>query len=375
MPGFGVFAEPWWIPLAYIIVVGHITNLCVTLYLHRSATHEGVVFHPLVSHAMRFWLWMTTGMNTQQWVACHRKHHAFSDREGDPHSPANEGLFEIVFGGVFFYREAVKDREMVEKYGKGCPDDWVQQRLYTRHSFLGLLSLMFVNIYLFGLGWGLVTWSATAVWIPIFGNIINGVGHALGYRNFDTKDASRNILPIGLWIVGEELHNNHHADPRSAKFKAKWYEFDIGWVYIRLLSLFKLAKVIYARDISAREFAEKYYERATHAAANARDAALEAAASARVAAKGAAASARAAARDAAASASTAAKDAANAASAAARDAAHAAKEAAANARAAAWDAAVNASTAAKDAAHAAKDAASVAARAAMTQQKTLPATD
>lgn len=317
MPGFAALAQPWWVPVLFIIVVGHITNLCVTLYLHRSATHEGVVFHPVVEHAMRLWLWLTTGMNTQQWVACHRKHHAFSDREGDPHSPANEGLLEIVFGGVFFYREAVRDTEMVEKYGKGCPQDWMERNVYGPHPFTGVLTMMFVDIALFGLGWGLVAWTAMAVWIPIFGNVINGVGHALGYRNFDTKDESRNIIPLGLWIVGEELHNNHHADPRSAKFRAKWYEFDIGWVYIRLLSALRLANVIYARDISAREFAEKYYTRATQAAASAKAAAV-----------GAAANARAAAREAAASASTAAKDAANAASTAAANAANAASVAA-----------------------------------------------
>lgn len=365
MPGFAALAEPWWVPVLYIIAVGHITNLCVTLYLHRSATHQGVVFHPLVGHAMRFWLWLTTGMNTQEWVACHRKHHAFSDREGDPHSPANEGLLEIVFGGVFFYREAVKDREMVEKYGRGCPDDWIERRVYSAHSFWGFFLMLFVDIYLFGLGWGLMAWSAMAVWIPIFGNVINGVGHALGYRNFDTKDASRNIVPIGLWIVGEELHNNHHADPRSAKFKAKWYEFDVGWLYIRLLSALKLARVIYARQVSAREFAEQYYEKASQAAASARAAALDAAVNAKSAARGAAASAGAALHDAANAATAAARDAANAASAAARDAANAAANAA-------RDAANAASTAAKDAAN----AASAAAQAAIAGSKqTLPATD
>jgi stearoyl-CoA desaturase (delta-9 desaturase) len=319
LPGFGALAQPWWVPVLYIIAVGHITNLCVTLYLHRSATHEGVVFHPLVSGLMRFWLWLTTGMNTREWVACHRKHHAFSDREGDPHSPANEGLAAIVFGGVFFYREAVKDQDMIEKYGRGCPEDWMERNVYSRFAFWGLLVMMVIDILLFGVGWGLVAWSAMAVWIPIFGNVINGVGHAVGYRNFDTKDESRNIIPLGLWIVGEELHNNHHADPRSAKFKAKWYEFDIGWVYIRMLSMLRLANVIYARDISAREFAEKYYVRATQAAASARAAAAEAAANAKAVAWGAAASAGAAAnaaRDAAKDAGAKAKDAANAAGAA-----------------------------------------------------------
>jgi stearoyl-CoA desaturase (delta-9 desaturase) len=296
MPGFAAFAEPWWVPVLFIVIVGHITNLCVTLYLHRSATHEGVKFHPAVEHFMRAWLWLTTGMNTRQWVACHRKHHAFSDREGDPHSPVNEGLLEIVFGGVFFYREAVRDQEMIEKYGKGCPEDAVERRLYTPYPFLGVVGMLFVDLFLFGVGWGLVAWSCMAVWIPIFGNVINGIGHAIGYRNFDTKDHSHNIIPIGIWIVGEELHNNHHADPRSAKFKAKWYEFDIGWAYIRLLSAFRLAKVIYARNVSAREFAEKYYQRAADAVENASVAAKEYAQTARVAARDAATQAQAAAQ-------------------------------------------------------------------------------
>jgi stearoyl-CoA desaturase (delta-9 desaturase) len=197
----------------------------------------------------------------------HRKHHAFADREGDPHSPHTEGLAEIVFGGVFFYREEAKNEQTLEKYGRGCPEDWMERHVYTPRPFLGLLLMLGVDILLFGIGWGLIAWACMAVWIPIFGNVINGVGHAVGYRNFDTKDESRNIIPLGLWIVGEELHNNHHADPRSAKFRAKWYEFDIGWVYIKLLSWVRLAQVIYARDVSAREFAERYYRRATDAAA------------------------------------------------------------------------------------------------------------
>ncbi|MGH7461428.1 MAG: fatty acid desaturase [Longimicrobiales bacterium] len=272
MLDFGLFANtPWWVVLIYVAILGHITNLCVTLYLHRSATHEGVEFHPAVTHFMRGWLWLTTGVKTREWVACHRKHHAFSDREGDPHSPVQEGFAEIVFAGVFFYQEACKDQDMLEKYGKGCPDDWPERKLYSAHGWLGLLLMMILDLTLFGPLWGMVAWVSMTVWLPIFGNVINGIGHALGYRNFDTKDASRNIVPLGVWIVGEELHNNHHADPRSANFRAKWYEFDIGWVYIKLLSWFKLANVIYARSISARDFAEKYYVKAAHAAASAKE--------------------------------------------------------------------------------------------------------
>ena len=328
MPGFAALSEPWWVPVLYIVIVGHISNLCVTLFLHRSATHEGVKFAMPVEHFMRAWLWLTTGMNTKEWVAVHRKHHAYADREGDPHSPHTEGLLEIVCGGVFFYREEAKNAETLDKYGRGCPDDFIERRLYTPRPALGILLMLIVDLYLFGIGWGLIAWACMAVWIPIFGNVINGVGHHAGYRNFDTKDESRNIIPLGLWIVGEELHNNHHADPRSAKFKAKWYEFDVGWVYIRLLSAFRLAKVIYARSVSAREFREKYYKRASDAAAEVSATAGAAARRAQLAAGDAAKRAQAAAGDAAKRAHVAAGDAAKRAHVAAGDAARRAQLAA-----------------------------------------------
>jgi stearoyl-CoA desaturase (delta-9 desaturase) len=320
MPEFGSLAFAWWVPVLYIVIVGHITNLCVTLFLHRSATHEGVKFHPIVEHFMRCWLWLTTGIVTVEWVACHRKHHAFSDRHGDPHSPTEEGLFAIVFGGVFFYREAVRDREMLAKYGRGCPNDWLERNVYTRNRALGLLIMASIALMLFGLPWGVVVFSAMAVWIPIFGNVINGIGHAIGYRNFETKDHSRNIIPLGLWIVGEELHNNHHADPKSASFRAKWYEFDIGWVYIRLLAAVKLAKVIYARNLSAKEFAAKYYAKAADAASSAAASASATASAAFAAASGAASSAAASASATASAAFAAASEAAESAAGKAREA-------------------------------------------------------
>jgi stearoyl-CoA desaturase (delta-9 desaturase) len=363
MPGFASLAEPWWIPVLTILVFGHLTNLCVTLYLHRSATHEGVVFHPVISHLMRFWLWLTTGMVTRQWVAVHRKHHAFSDREGDPHSPAQEGLAEIVFGGVFFYREAVKDEEMLQKYGKGCPDDWIERKVYTRIPFVGVVSMLVLDLVLFGPAWGLVVWTSMAIWIPVMGNVINGVGHAIGYRNFDTKDQSHNIIPLGLWIVGEELHNNHHADPRSAKFRARWFEFDIGWVYIRVLSALRLANVLYARDVSAAEFRERYYRRATSAAASAGAAAREVVEDARSAALEAVGDAK-----------TAALEVAHAASTRAREAAQNAGAAANRAAATAFEAAQSASAAANRAAATAREAAQ-AAGAAIQANKSLPVTD
>jgi len=259
MPGYGILADPWWIALAYVLLAGHVTNLCTTLYLHRGVTHGGVDFHPVAEHVMRFWLWLATGVVTREWVSVHRKHHAFSDREGDPHSPEVEGLWPILLTGVFFYQEAKDDDEMLRKFGKGCPDDWLERNVYAKHSTAGVLLLLLLDMWLFGAWFGLLVWSAMAIWMPIMGNVINGLGHAFGYRNFGTGDASRNIYPWGIWILGEELHNNHHADPKSAKFKARWWEFDIGWLYIRLLAALGLADVVYARDVSADEYAAQHF--------------------------------------------------------------------------------------------------------------------
>ncbi len=259
MPGYGVLAHPIWVPLLFVLAVGHAQNICTTLYLHRSVTHEGVEFRPVVAHLMRFWLWLTAAVVTREWVAVHRKHHAFADREGDPHSPAVAGFWGIVLGGVFFYKRAAKDLALLEKYGHGCPDDWVERHIYTGRRTLGVTLMFFVDLYLFGFVIGSLVWSAMAIWMPIMGNIINGIGHAIGYRTFRTRDCSRNIYPWGIWILGEELHNNHHADPRSAKFRARWFEFDVGWIYIRVLSFLNLARVLYARSLNAREFTARHY--------------------------------------------------------------------------------------------------------------------
>ena len=250
----------WWVPLLYVVVLGHVTNICVTLYLHRSMAHEGVVFRQPIVHLMRFWLWLTTGIVTREWVAVHRKHHNYPDRGGDPHSPALEGLLRIVFGGYYFYRKAMHDKELLTKYGRGTPDDWVERNLYSRFPPAGLLMMLALNGYLFGWLAGPLAWLGTVTWIPLFaGGIINGLGHALGYRNFPTRDQSRNLYPFGFWMLGEELHNNHHADPRSARFRGHWWEFDLGWMYIRILSFFRLAKIIYARTMAPAEFNELHY--------------------------------------------------------------------------------------------------------------------
>ena len=215
----------------------------MTLYLHRSQAHRGVTFHPAVAHAMRFWLWLTTGMVTQQWVAIHRKHHRFTEVEGDPHSPHVWGINRVMWKGAFLYRDASKDREMVNSYGAGTPDDWIERNLYSKYTQAGLWMMGLINIALFG--WvGLIILAIQIIWIPFWAaGVVNGIGHWWGYRNGNTKDQSRNISPIGVLIGGEELHNNHHLEPANPKFSRKWFEVDIGWIYIQLLSKLGLAKV------------------------------------------------------------------------------------------------------------------------------------
>jgi stearoyl-CoA desaturase (delta-9 desaturase) len=229
--------------LIYTLVMTHITIMCVTLYLHRSQAHMAVQFHPAVSHFMRFWLWLTTGMVTKQWVAVHRKHHVYSDKPGDPHSPHVWGIFTVLLKGAFLYHEATSDAEMVEQYGKRTPTDWIENNLYTLHSKLGITCMLVIDVVLFN-GWGLLIWAIQMLWIPIWAaGVINGVAHWLGYRNGESRDHSTNISAVGIVIGGEELHNNHHLQPASAKFSIKWYEFDMGWAYIKVLDKLGLAKV------------------------------------------------------------------------------------------------------------------------------------
>jgi len=229
--------------IIYTLVMVQITIACVTLYLHRSQTHKAVAFHPVVNHFMRFWLWLTTGMVTKQWVAIHRKHHQAADTEQDPHSPRVYGIWRVLFGGAFLYHEASKNKLMVEQLGQGTPNDWIEENLYTPHSRLGILLMLVIDLVLFGL-WGFVVWGVQMIWVPFFAaGVINGVAHWWGYRNRPSKDTSRNIIPWAFWIGGEELHGNHHDDGGSAKFSQKWWEFDIGWMYIKILKFFKLAKL------------------------------------------------------------------------------------------------------------------------------------
>ena len=225
------------------LVMTHITIACVTLYLHRSQAHRSVTFHPAVAHFMRFWLWLTTGMITKQWVAIHRKHHRFSDVEGDPHSPHVYGIGRVFFKGAGLYHDASKDKTMVDSYGAGTPADWMELHLYQPHSRLGIGILLVLNTLVFG-WWGLLVWGIQMIWIPFWAaGVVNGIGHWIGYRNGHTKDHSRNIMPWGIVIGGEELHNNHHLDPASARLSKNWFEFDIGWLYIRILSAIGLAKL------------------------------------------------------------------------------------------------------------------------------------
>ncbi|ROT46307.1 fatty acid desaturase [Pusillimonas sp. NJUB218] len=239
----GLLQLSWWQVALVTLVLTHITIVGVTLFLHRSQTHRGLDLHPVVMHFFRFWLWMTTGMVTKEWVAIHRKHHAKCEREGDPHSPMIYGINRVFFEGAELYREESANQETLKRFGYGTPDDWLERNVYSRHSALGILIMLGIDLALFGV-LGLTVWAVQMAWIPFWAaGVVNGIGHFWGYRNYASPDTSTNVFPIGLIIGGEELHNNHHAYGTSAKFSAKWYEFDIGWGYIQILSVLGLAKV------------------------------------------------------------------------------------------------------------------------------------
>lgn len=239
----GVTHATGWQILLFTLALTHITIAAVTIFLHRCQAHRALDLHPIPSHFFRFWLWMTTGMVTKEWAAIHRKHHAKCETTEDPHSPITRGIDTVVFEGAELYRIEAKNRETMEKYGHGTPDDWIERHVYAKHSALGVSLMLIINLMLFGV-LGLTVWAIQMAWIPVTAaGVINGIGHYWGYRNFDCKDASTNILPIGIIIGGEELHNNHHTFGTSAKLSAKWYEFDIGWLYISILAALGLAKV------------------------------------------------------------------------------------------------------------------------------------
>jgi len=239
----GYFDLPWWGYVLAALALTHITIVSVTIFLHRHQAHRALTLHPITSHFFRFWLWLTTGIVTKEWVSIHRKHHAKCETPEDPHSPQVFGISEILLKGAEYYQAEAKNTGTLETYGLGTPDDWLEHKLYSRHRNLGIGLMMVIDLIAFG-PIGLSIWAVQMIWIPLFAaGVINGIGHYLGYRNFVTKDASRNILPWGLLIGGEELHNNHHAFSASAKLSSRWWELDIGWVYIRLLAAFKLATV------------------------------------------------------------------------------------------------------------------------------------
>ena len=232
-----------WVYIVIALILTHLTISCVTLFLHRSQAHRSVTFHPIITHIMRFWLWLSTGMITREWVAVHRKHHARVETLEDPHSPCIKGIFHVLFKGTELYRKEALDRESLRIYGTGTPDDWLERNLYTKHSMSGVILSLVIQYLLFGFI-GVAIWAVQMLWIPFFAaGIINGAAHYWGYRNFDTADNSTNISNIGIIIGGEELHNNHHAYPGSAKFSARPWELDTGWLYIKALRALGLAQV------------------------------------------------------------------------------------------------------------------------------------
>ena len=231
----GLLNLSWWQIVLFTLAVTHITIASVTIFLHRAQAHRAMDLHPIPAHFFRFWLWLTTGMVTREWVAIHRKHHAKCETPDDPHSPQTRGIDTVLWRGAELYRAEAKNQETIAKFGHGTPNDWIERNLYTRFSWQGVGLMLIIDLALFGVI-GLSVWAVQMLWIPVTAaGVINGIGHYWGYRNFEAPDASTNISPWGLVIGGEELHNNHHTYPTSAKFSIKKYEFDIGWIYISLM--------------------------------------------------------------------------------------------------------------------------------------------
>ena len=239
----GLTGANWWQTVLCALAFTHVTIAAVTIYLHRAQAHRALELHPTISHFFRMWLWLSTGMVTKEWVAIHRKHHAKCETEEDPHSPQTRGIKTVLLTGAELYRAESKVADTMTKFGHNTPDDWVERNLYTRFSWQGVGLMLVINLLLFGAA-GAAVWALQMAWIPITAaGIINGIGHWWGYRNFEAQDASTNISPWGILIGGEELHNNHHTYPTSAKLSVKPFEFDIGWLYIRSFEILGLAKV------------------------------------------------------------------------------------------------------------------------------------
>jgi stearoyl-CoA desaturase (delta-9 desaturase) len=243
MTPYGILDIGPWQAVAATLILTHITIAAVTIFLHRSQAHRALDLHPWVSHFFRFWLWLTTGMVTKEWVAIHRKHHARCETPEDPHSPQVLGLSKVVTEGAELYGTAANDTAMIEYFGRGTPNDWLERKVYSRFRWQGLGLMLILDVLLFGV-YGITVWAVQMLWIPFWAaGVINGVGHYFGYRSYESPDASTNIVPWGILIGGEELHNNHHAFPSSARLSSKWWELDIGWFYIRTLTLLGLARV------------------------------------------------------------------------------------------------------------------------------------
>jgi stearoyl-CoA desaturase (delta-9 desaturase) len=251
----GVFNPSWWQVLLVVLCTTHITIVGVTMYLHRHQAHRALDIHPFITHPLRLWLWLNTGMVTKEWAAIHRKHHAKCETDEDPHSPKSYGILRVVFAGVMLYVKEASNSETMERYGHGTPDDWIERKVYTPYNKFGVVLLLFIDVLLFGPVVGtFFVWIFQIAWIPFWAaGVINGIGHYFGYRNYKSmnnktkeEDWSTNIAPWGILIGGEELHNNHHYFPQSARLSSKWYEFDIGWLYIRILESLGLAHVKYA---------------------------------------------------------------------------------------------------------------------------------
>lgn len=239
----GLIDLPWWGYIVVTLVLTHITIASITIFLHRHQAHRALELHPIPSHFFRFWLWLTTGMVTKEWAAIHRKHHAKCETVDDPHSPVIYGIGKVLKEGAELYKIESQNKDTLERYGHGTPDDWLERNVYSKHSVAGIATMLIINVVLFG-PIGLTIWAVQMMWTPVFAaGVINGIGHYWGYRNFRAEDASTNIVPWGILIGGEELHNNHHAYPTSARLSNKWYEFDIGWMYIRIMEMLGLARV------------------------------------------------------------------------------------------------------------------------------------